>query len=208
MNLSAARFVLLLHATVAAQTPSRATVIAAATDIIQKAHYCTFITVDADGQPQARIVDPIAPDADFTIWFATNPLTRKVDQVRRNPQVTLSCFDAGTSSYVTLLGRGSLVTDVDEKQRHWKNEWAAIYPNGAKGDDFMLIRIAPARLEVVSESRGLVGDAKTWLPLTIDFIEQRELMVIDTVKQVSARELDRSLPQKLSELAGAAARVR
>jgi general stress protein 26 len=208
MKLPAALFVLLLHATVAAQTPSRATVITAAIDIIQKAHYCTFITVDANGQPQARIVDPIAPDADFTIWFATNPLTRKVDQVRRNPKVTLSCFDAETSSYVTLLGRGSLVTDVSEKQRHWKNEWAAIYPNGAKGDDFMLIRIAPARLEVVSESRGLVGDAKTWLPLTIDFIEQRELMVIDTVKQLSARELDRSLPQKLSELAGAAARVR
>ena len=106
--------------TLAAQPPSRA-VIAAATDIIQKAHYCTFITIDEDGQPQARMVDPIAPDADFTIWFATNPLTRKVDQVRRNPKVTLSCFDAGTSSYVTVLGRGELVTDVAEKQRHWKS---------------------------------------------------------------------------------------
>jgi len=154
---------------VAAQAPARATVMAAATDIIERAHYCTFISIDAAGQPQARIVDPIAPDESFTIWFATNPLTRKVAQVRRNPKVTLSCFDAATESYVTVLGRGDLVTKVAEKQRHWKSDWAGIYPNGAKGDDVMLVRITPSRLEIVSQSRGLIGDAKTWLPLSIDF---------------------------------------
>lgn len=155
-----------------AQAPTRSTVIAAAIDIIQKAHYCTFISIDTAGQPQARMVDPIAPDESFTIWFATNPLTRKVDQIRRNPKVTLSCFDSGSQSYVTVLGRGNLVTDAAEKQRHWKTDWAGIYPNGAKGQDFMLIRITPSRLEIVSESRGLVGDRKTWRPLSIDFPQQ------------------------------------
>ena len=171
-NYAVALFLLLLSPHLAAQAPvqpTRAAVIAAATDIIQKAHYCTFITIGDDGQPQARIVDPIAPDASFTMWFATNPLTRKVEQVRRNPKVTLSCFDAASSSYVTVLGRGALVSDVAEKQRHWKPDWAAIYPNGAKGSDVMLIRITPVRLEIVSDARGMIGDPKTWLPLAIDF---------------------------------------
>ena len=149
--------------------PPRDTVITAARDIIQKAHYCTFVTIGDDGQPQARIVDPIAPDASFTIWFATNPLTRKVNQVRRNPKVTLLCFDTSTSSYVTVLGRGDLVTDAAEKRRHWKADWARIYPKGADNDEFMLVRITPARVEIVSESRGMIGDAKTWSPLSIDF---------------------------------------
>jgi len=149
--------------------PARTAIVAAAIDIVQKAHYCTFITIAEDGQPQARIVDPITPDASFRIWFATNPLTRKVHQVRRNPRVTLLCFDTSTSSYVTVLGRGELVTDSVEKQRHWKADWANIYPQGAANDEFMLIRITPARVEVVSESRGMNGDAKTWLPLSIDF---------------------------------------
>jgi general stress protein 26 len=163
--------VAILPPAAAAQTqkPSRAAVIAAATDIIQKAHYCTFVTIGEDGQPQARIVDPIAPDSSLAIWFATNPLTRKVNQVRRNPKVTLLCFDASTSSYVTVLGRGDLVTDTIEKQRHWKADWASIYPKGAGSDEFMLIRITPARIEIVSESRGMIGDAKTWTPLAIDF---------------------------------------
>ena len=149
--------------------PPRAAIISAATDIIQKARYCTFITLDQDGQPQARIVDPLAPDAGFTIWIATNPLTRKVDQLRRNPRVTLSCFDAATSGYVTVLGRGELISDVTEKQRHWKADWSQIYKNGARGDDVVLIRFTPSRLEIVSESRGMVGDPQTWRPLSIEF---------------------------------------
>ena len=153
----------------AAPRPERAAIVAAAADIIQKAHYCTFITIGQDGQPEARIVDPLAPDAAFTIWIATNPLTRKVDQVRRNPRVTLSCFDAATSSYVTVLGRARLVSGEAEKQRHWKKDWSAFYPKGPSGNDVVLIELTPARLEIVSESRGMIGDPKTWLPLSIDF---------------------------------------
>jgi general stress protein 26 len=169
-----ARIVLLvialpLSAAAQAKPPAREAVLAAATDIIQKAHYCTFITIGEDGQPQARIVDPLAPDVAFTIWIATNPLTRKVDQLRRNPRVTLSCFDSASSSYVTVLGRGELVSDVAEKQRHWKADWSQIYPNGARGTDVVLIRVTPSRLEIVSESRGMIGDPKTWLPLSIEF---------------------------------------
>jgi hypothetical protein len=93
MPLFIALVLLLWPATTAAQPaaqPARAAVIAAAIDIVQKARYCTFITIDQQGQPQARIVDPLAPDAGFTVWIATNPLTRKVEQVRSNPRVTLS----------------------------------------------------------------------------------------------------------------------
>jgi general stress protein 26 len=169
-----ALLVLSLPAAAAAQAaphtpPTRAAVIAAATDIMQKAHYCTFITIGEDGQPQARIVDPLAPDAAFTIWIATNPLTRKVDQLRKNPRATLSCFDSASSSYVTILGRGDLVADAAEKERHWKKDWLAIYPTGARGNDVVLIRLTPSRLEIVSESRGMLGDPKTWRPLSIEF---------------------------------------
>jgi general stress protein 26 len=155
--------------TTATAAPARAEIVAAARDVIQKAHYCTLVTIGEDGQPQARLVDPLAPDAAFTIWIATNPLTRKVDQIRRDPRVTLLCFDSTTSSYVTVLGRAGLVTDAAEKRAHWKADWNAIYPSGPPGTDSVLIRMTPFRLEVVSESRGMTGDPKTWRPLAIDF---------------------------------------
>jgi len=149
--------------------PSRDAILAASRDVMAKARYCTFITIGAEGHPQARIVDPLGPDAAFTIWVATNPLTRKVDQVRRDARVTLSCFEPATSSYVTVLGRAAIVSDATEKSRHWKAEWTPFYANGAKGDDVVLIRVNPIRLEIVSPNRGMAGDPKTWRPLTLTF---------------------------------------
>jgi general stress protein 26 len=153
--------------------PGREEIIAAARDIMQKARHCSLITVGDDGHPQARIVDPLEPDSDFTVWIATNPLTRKVREIRRNPRTTLLCFDTATSSYVTVVGRASLITDAADKQKHWKADWAPVYPQGARDDGFVLIRMTPARLEIVSESRGIVGDPKTWLPLAIEFPNPR-----------------------------------
>lgn len=149
--------------------PSREVIITAATDVVQKARFCTLVTIGEDGHPQARVVDPLGPDPDFTMWIATNPLTRKVNQIRRDARTTLLCFDTATSSYVTVLGRAVLITDPAEKQKHWKADWAPIYPDGPRGAGFMLIRLTPRRLEIVSESRGIVGDPKTWLPRAIDF---------------------------------------
>lgn len=149
--------------------PSRSQVLAAGWDVMHKAGFCSFITVGDDGHPQARVVDPSGPDDTSAIWLATNPRTRKVGQVRRDARVTLHCFEPASSSYVTILAKAALVTDVAEKAKHWKASWTPFYPGGATGDDVVLIRLAPSRMEVVSEARGIVPDAKTWLPLAVSF---------------------------------------
>jgi general stress protein 26 len=165
---------ILLPSLVIAQTapprqPSRADVISAAREVMQKAVYCTFITIGEDGQPQARIVDPTFPDANLIIWIGTNSLTRKVNHIRRDARVTLLYFHEASASYVTVIGRAALVTDVTEKERRWKTSWAPFYPNGFRGSDFTLIRVTPTRLEISSPSRKMTSDPTTWLPVVIDF---------------------------------------
>lgn len=148
--------------------PPRTQVIAAARDVIQTARYSTLITIGDNGQPQARIVDPFVPEADFTIWIGTNPLTRKVAEIRRDPRVTLLYFNAAAAEYVTVLGTATLVADSAEKARHWKEEWAAYYKDGPRDDGYLLIRVRPNRLEVVSPRHGLVNDPKTWRPVLVE----------------------------------------
>ena len=149
-------------------SPSRSQVIAAAKDVMQTARYSTLVTIGEDGQPQARIVDPFVPDSAFTIWIATNPLTRKVTEIRRDPRVTLLYFNAAAGEYVTVLGTATLIADSSEKARHWKAEWAAYYKDGPRGDAYLLIRVRPSRLEVVSPRHGLVNDPKSWRPVIVD----------------------------------------
>ncbi len=148
--------------------PGRPEILGAARDVMRQAHYATFITVSEDGQPQARVLDPSDPDADFTVWLGTRRVTRKVAQVQKNPRATLFYFDKGSASYVSLIGSAKVVSDPAEKERHWQPRWAPFYPGGPADKDFVLIRFAPRTLEIVSPARDLPNDPQTWRPVVLE----------------------------------------
>jgi general stress protein 26 len=153
----------------AAAAPDRAAVIKAAAAIMESARYCTLVTIGEDGHPQARIIDAFPPDAQMVVWMATTPATRKVAQIRRDPRVTLSYFETKTMNYVVLLGKAALVTDAAEKKKRWKEAWAPLYKDRNGGDDYLLIKVTPVRLEVSAEDQGIRHDPKTWRPTIVEF---------------------------------------
>lgn len=152
-----------------AEPPSREQILTAARSIIDTARLATLVTVGLDGHPQARIVDPFTPDSAFTIWVGTNRLTRKVQEIARESRVTLLYFNAAASEFVTVVGSATLVSDSTERGRRWKPEWAQFYEDGPLGDRYLLIRVTPVRLEVVSPQRGLLSDRDTWRPAQAEF---------------------------------------
>ncbi len=158
---------------VAAQTstaaPDRTKIIAAAKQVIAEARYCTLVTLGPDGHPQSRIIDPFAPDEGFLIRFATNPKSRKVTQIKRDARVTLTYFAPGDPGYVTVLGRAEIVRDPKEKATYWKDDWVMFYKNKNQGDDYLLVRVKPFRIEVVSTRQGVMNDPKTWTPVSVTF---------------------------------------
>ena len=151
-------------------TASRDTLLAAAREIMTAARYCALITVGEDGRLQTRTIDAFLPDEAWIVRIGTNRLTRKVREIAGHPDVTLYYFDRASLSYVTLQGRARVVTDPAETRRYWKPEWAAFYPD--RDADYLLIAVDPVRLEVVSEVRGITGDARTWRPPTVEFVER------------------------------------
>jgi general stress protein 26 len=149
--------------------PDRAAVIKIAAGIMERARYCTLVTLGDGGHPQARIMDAFPPEEEMVVWMATNARSRKVAEIRKDPRVTLSYFDAKTTSYVMLLGRAALVSDPAEKVRRWKDDWAKIYKDGNRGDDYLLVKVMPIRLEVSAEGEGVKHDPKTWRATVIEF---------------------------------------
>jgi general stress protein 26 len=125
-----------------------------------------LITVDAAGRAQARTMDAAPPNDEMVVWLATNPRSRKVDEIRRNPSVTLYYFDPKAPGYVSLLGRARLVDTPEARQRHWQRRWDAFY---AKRADALLIEVVPEQLEVVDVARGIEGNPETWHPPTVRF---------------------------------------
>jgi PPOX class probable F420-dependent enzyme len=149
--------------------PARASVIEAARDLMRHAGLAGFITIDEDGRPQARVVDAFPPEADMTVWIGTNPRTRKIAQVRRDPRVVLLYTDPAGTGYVTIVGTAVVVNDPAEKAKRWKENWTPYYSDKNRGDDYVLIRVTPQRLEIVSYAHGLLNDPETWLPVTLEF---------------------------------------
>ena len=70
---------------------------------------------------------------------------------------------------VRQSGDATLVDDPAEKARRWKPEWAGFYADENRGADYLLIRVVPRRLELVSYADGLVNDPKTWRPIHHEF---------------------------------------
>lgn len=145
----------------------RERLLTAAREIITTARYCALITKDASGHPQARTVDPFPPDEKFVIWIGTNPRTRKVAEIRRDPRITLYYFDRDAQAYVTIHGVARLVNDPNEKAKRFKEDWKDLYPDRDK--DYLLISVMPLQLEIVSVKQGIVGDRLTWRPPSVRF---------------------------------------
>ncbi len=141
-------------------------VLSAARDVMKQAHFTTLVTISEDGQPQARVVDPSDPDPDLTVRIATNPSTRKVAQLRKNPRATPFYFDRASLSYVTPLGSAALIADPAEKERHWQPQWAPFFSGGPRRAGLVLIKFTPRALEIVSAPHKLLNDPQTWRPLT------------------------------------------
>jgi general stress protein 26 len=122
----------------------------AARATIKGAEYCFFMTVGSDGKPNARLMQPFEPEPDLTMWFGASPDSRKIKDLGHSNQVTLAFYDSAATAYLTVGGTATVVHDVDLRQKYWRVFWNDIYPGGPEGDDYVLIKVVPDRLEMMN----------------------------------------------------------
>lgn len=146
---------------------SKTALIKAATEIMNSTGTCALITVDENGISRVRTMDPFSPEKDLTVWFGTNPKSRKVAQIRKNNNVTIYYRDKDDSGYVTLHGKAELVNRKEFKDKYWKEAWKSFYPN--KKESYLLIKVTPIWMEIVSPPRNIVGSTETWEPPILYF---------------------------------------
>jgi len=109
-------------------------------------------TVTQEGQPWVRYVMALPNPKDFTLGVAAAVGSRKVAQIRGNPEVHVTCgVDSLETArhYVQIQARAE-VTQDDELRRAY---WSAMLGNYFKGPDdpqYALILIKPYRIEYMS----------------------------------------------------------
>ncbi len=146
---------------------TRADLIAAAREIMTAQQYCALITLDEEGRPVARTMNPFPPEDDMTVWIATSTLTRKVQQIRHDPRVTLYYADhSKATGFVAISGHAVLVDDRAEMIKRKRAYWDQAFP-GFK--NLVLIKVIPERMDVLNYKAGALNDPVTWRTPSAEF---------------------------------------
>ena len=143
-----------------------------ARSIIDSARCHVLVTVDENGKPHTREMDPFAPEENMTIWLGTSPKTRKVKQIEKNPNVVMFYYDTKGISYVALEGKARIVNDPAQKAKHLKEYWKLYYPDQDK--DYVLIQIVPDIMELISYKHNILGTTDSFLPSSVKFNKSKD----------------------------------
>jgi len=124
--------------------------------IIDSAKCKVLITVDDEGKPQARAMATFPVDKDMIVWLGTSTDSRKVKQIKNNPNVMVYYYDSDGHSYVSLAGEAELINNPKMKGKYWKKGWERYFQDREK--DYILIKVITKRMEVCSYKHKLFWD--------------------------------------------------
>lgn len=154
------------------------------------AGYCFFISQDKMGRSNARIMQPFEPEEDMTIFFGTSPKSRKVHEIKTNPNVTLAYYDPEEIAYVTLIGKAKVEKNIHNHWDRWHETWKRYFPEGPESEDYVLLEFLPSRIEILSFTEGAIHQSFHLRPDVLLRLENEWVMaeVEDEKEQISAEE--------------------
>ncbi|CAJ63469.1 MULTISPECIES: pyridoxamine 5'-phosphate oxidase family protein [Frankia] len=145
--------------------------LAAARALLRSNAYGFLATLGSHGvAPHVRLVQHLAVTDDLVVWIGTSPRSRKVADIAANPdiQVIYAVEDRAAFAYLSVAATVSVVDDERERAAKWEDGLAAFFPAGPLGDDFVLLRLDPLRLELMDFTRRLHPDPFGLLPVVVE----------------------------------------
>ena len=151
-----------------------AAVLDSADALIARQSFVGLVTVDEFNRPRVRTVrafrlkQPTTARERFTVFILTRPSTRKVDQIAKNPLVTLYFHEDQRAAYTTIMGRATVHRDpknprlqsfLDSATVHF---FWPVFPR-----DFVMLEVTPDWVEFIGP--GIWNDPNTWRPQAVVF---------------------------------------
>lgn len=114
---------------------------------IESIEICMFSTVEPDGRILSRPMSTRKMDPDGTLWFFTNELSEKVDDVMTYDNVNLAYANVSKQSYVSISGSAEIVKDQMVIDKLWSPILKAWFPRGLDDPNLALIKVTPYSAE-------------------------------------------------------------
>ena len=151
-----------------------AVVLDSADALIARHSFVGLVTVDEFNRPRIRTVRafrlkrPTTARERFTVFILTRTSTRKIDQIAKNPLVTLYFNEDQRAAYATVMGRATVHRDPkDPRLQPFLDSATVKFFWPAFPRDFVMIEVTPDWLEFIGP--GVWNDPDTWRPQAVVF---------------------------------------
>ncbi len=114
-----------------------------------------------------RLVHHLGESGGSEVWIGTSPRSRKAADVRAVPGVTYAVEDRNRFAYVALYADAEVVEDAATLEARWVPDLEAFFPEGPLGGDFVLLRLAPWRIELMSFADAVHPEPYGLLPAAL-----------------------------------------
>ncbi|MFW5696756.1 MAG: pyridoxamine 5'-phosphate oxidase family protein [Phototrophicaceae bacterium] len=129
-------------------------VVKAVYETIEPLRLCFLITNNEVGHVSSRLMQCFKPEPDFTIWFGTRDITRKVSEIRADARASVSFHNSEENAYVTFTGSAEIVDDLALRQQYWRPDWKQFFLQGPE-EGYLLIKFTPVEIEVLNFARDI-----------------------------------------------------
>lgn len=117
-------------------------------ELIKGIKIAVLTTIDkADGSLHSRPMGTLEVEFDGALWFFTDVMSAKVDEIEHHNQVNVSYTDPHGHRYVSVSGAATLINDRTKMKAYWHPFLEMWFPDGLDTPTLGLLRVAPHRAE-------------------------------------------------------------
>lgn len=110
--------------------------------LVKSVDFALLTTRSADdGAMHSRPMAWRSIEPDGQLWFFSKGASRKVAELRADPNVTVSFADPRHQNFVTITGQATVVEDRDVVEARWLELYRPWFPGGPQDPAVVAIRI-------------------------------------------------------------------
>ena len=120
-------------------------------DILMKPQLAAMANTTMDGKPWVRYVMTLGDEA-LNLRLATSLKARKVEQIRKDAEVHITCGISDPDNlvpYLQVQGKASLTTDESERHGFWNPMLEHVF-DGPDDSNYAIVVVKPYRIEYVT----------------------------------------------------------
>jgi general stress protein 26 len=104
--------------------------------LIKRAKIAYVGSIGPGGFPYIKAMMNLEPESLARLWFSTNTSSKRLGQLRENPNASVYYCDEQTFEGLLLIGRITVRQDAESRKKLWREGFEKYYPKGVNDDDY------------------------------------------------------------------------